>query len=101
MQSRMVRPQPKEKPVKDEKFKVFVRTKKCSVCGKRGAVAHHQSEKGKSVMGGKVSDRRCLPFCPDHHEEYHRIGRETFARKHPRWNPEGLIGALNREYDSG
>lgn len=100
MSSRMVRPQPKEKPVKDEAFKAFVRAKKCSVCGKREVVAHHHPEKGKSVMGGKVSDRRCIPFCLDHHEEYHRIGRETFARKYPWWRPEELIEALNREYDN-
>lgn len=97
----LVRSFPKEKPVEDERYRAFINGKPCSVSRKPGpSVAHHQPEKGKSTMGGKCSDRRCVPLAQKFHDEYHRIGRESFQRKYPWWKPEKLIERYNREYDS-
>lgn len=92
---------PKEKPVRDERYKKFISRKPCSVCGSRSqSDPHHQQEAGNGTMGGKVSDLRCVPLCHWHHEEYNRIGRESFMRKYPWWKPEILIERFNREWDS-
>jgi hypothetical protein len=91
---------PKEKPEVNLPYRKFISGKRCSVCGKANqSIAHHQPEKGKSTMGGKTSDKRCLPLCNDHHNEYHHSGRETFSRKYPFWQPEVLIRHFNAEWE--
>jgi len=49
----------------------------------RGKVrACHVDHAGDKGMGTKVSDRFSLPMCDGHHEEQHRIGWQSFEKKH-------------------
>jgi hypothetical protein len=66
------------KPVRktDPQYIKWVRRQPCLV-DHVAANAHHTTAKG---AGG--SDYRCVPLCPRHHNELHRIGRLTFQHKH-------------------
>lgn len=44
--------------------------------------AHHVSHAGEAAMGQKVGDDHAVPLCAVHHDEVHRIGRETFEARH-------------------
>ena len=90
----------KEPVFRSVAYKKFIAGKLCSICGSRSQSApHHAQEKGDGKMGGKTSDRNCVPLCPFHHRQYHDIGRDSFHRKHPFWRPERLIESFNREWE--
>lgn len=89
----------KEKPLRDRKYIKYVSGKPCSVCGASTASdPHHYQPSGNGKMGGKIGDDFALPLCNRHHSEYHRIGRESFKRKYPGWDPEGIISRLREMY---
>ncbi len=71
-------------PARDPKYRAFVRTLACCVCGtSRGVEAAHTGEDGGMRM--KASDYSCIPLCPACHRTgtyaYHRLGREGFERR--------------------
>jgi hypothetical protein len=70
----------KNKTPRSEKYKAWIRTQPCVVCGRTGETIApaHMATGGTSI---KASDYYCLPLCYDHHAEEHR-GHKTFAEKH-------------------
>lgn len=57
-----------------------LRGKPCVVCGRRSStVAHHWKTKGS---GGPDMDWNLMVLCDYHHQETHKIGATTFARKY-------------------
>ena len=85
----------KEKPIRDKRYRLFVASQPCVVCGVE-SVAHHEQETGKGIMGGKCCDTRCVPLCVWHHNERHNSGRLFW----PYWelDPEKIITDLREKY---
>jgi hypothetical protein len=74
----------KDRTPKDPKYLKWIDTQPCLVCGGQ-STHHHWQEKGHGKKGGKCSDYRAVPLCfgpTGHHEEFHRVGRDTFAASH-------------------
>ena len=66
-------------PVPDEKYRRWIRSFPCLVCGRRfGIEAAHTGPHG---LKQKSPDTSCLPFCKAHHAELHR-GIRAFAERH-------------------
>ena len=96
----------KELPERDEKYKVWIRKQPCEKCRAVGySVAHHQPKRGESVMGGKVSDRRCIPLCRPHyfngelvscHSAFHQVSWPFWGNR----DVEKIILRLNKEYET-
>ncbi|WP_083579130.1 DUF968 domain-containing protein [Tardibacter chloracetimidivorans] len=62
----------------------FVRSHFCSVPGCEQLpieVAHVRNGTGGG-MGVKPSDRWTISLCRDHHAEQHRLGEESFEKRH-------------------
>ncbi len=84
-------------PVRNEKYKKFVRGFACCVCGStRRVEAAHQGPHGLST---KSDDMLCLPLCVECHtagpRSLHKLGPLEFARVH------GLdVPALTRKFNS-
>lgn len=80
---------PKVKPFRSPKYRKWILTLPCVVCGIPSAHAHHEQAPGHGTMGGKCGDDRCLPLCACHHDERHRKGRSVWKR----WGiePERII----------
>lgn len=57
--------------------------KRCAVCGKHSEL-HHYDAVGAGRRRKEICHigMRALPLCREHHEEVHRIGRETFCKKY-------------------
>jgi len=85
---------------RSEKYKKFIRNKPCLLCG-QPAVAHHESSLGNSGMGLKISDNYCIPLCPQHHEERHRLGVKTWCERYPYVHLSRLVLRLITEYLTG
>ncbi len=72
----------------DEAFKAFVIKFGCEIGhGCFGPLDPHHLRHGvpywmKGGMGQQPHDHACVCLCRKHHEEFHRIGRETFAKRH-------------------
>lgn len=62
-------------------YRTYIKTLSCIVCGSREVTAHHWI----TVAAGG-SDLECVPLCLDHHtlggDSFHRLGVDTFAKKH-------------------
>lgn len=69
---------PKPKTFRSEKYKRYIRSLPCLICGGKSEAAHT----GGGGMGLKGPDDGCIPLCHGHHMESHRIGEKTFARKY-------------------
>jgi hypothetical protein len=66
-------PQVKMPRIEDPKYLAFVQSLPCCVClASAPSEAHHF---GPSGMALKADDRRTLPLCRRHHQEWHRSGR--------------------------
>ena len=86
----------KRKPWRSEKYRRFVASLPCGVCNSKNVQAHHEQRIGEGVMGGKVSDERCIPLCCKHH-----ANRHTFSRVF--WSvclidPEQIIAQTQAEW---
>lgn len=82
----------KVNPGRSVKYRSWIASKPCSVCGHQSpSDPHHVQKEGHGTMGGKTCDSRCLPLCWRHHHAYHVYGRKSFATRNPYWNPEVLI----------
>jgi hypothetical protein len=82
-------------PVRDWKYRAWIRTLPCAFCGTlRGVQAAHTGSDGG--MRQKASDMSCVPLCHDHHQahpvSYHR-NREALGIDFP-----ALVERLNEAY---
>lgn len=76
------RPDPKPITHRDPKYRKFIRSKPCVICGKKSTF-HHESGLGDSGgMSKKCSDYFGIPLCKDHHHERGQIGFESFWEKY-------------------
>ena len=86
-------------PVRDEKYKSWVRTLPCLICGSIAEAAHTGDDGGKAL---KASDHSCVPLCHRCHRTgpraYHRIGRRAFERFHM-IDFSAIVLKLNAEYE--
>lgn len=57
-------PYRKERRIRDEKYRRYVASLSCRVCGKSPCQAAHL---GHSNMGLKPGDDQIVPLCPEHH----------------------------------
>ncbi len=77
-----VKSYPKNKPERNDDYKKWIRTKPCLKCWYTITVPHHETEKGHGIMGGKTSDKRCVPLCASCHtystNSRHNTSREEF-----------------------
>ena len=87
-------------PIRDEKYKTFIRKLPCCACGSRKRVeaAHF----GPHGISQKASDRDTLPLCRKCHRtspiSYHELGPAKFALAH-KLHPKKQIAYLNQWYD--
>jgi len=88
------RPQPKHKVMRSKKYRTWISSHPCVICGKSPCDPHHEPL-GKGGLAIKCPDSQCLPLCHPHHVERHNKGRETFWRG---YNPEMLIIQYLTEY---
>ena len=87
-------------PVRDSRYRTWIRTLPCAACGTTWDVeaAHTGSDGGMSM---KASDYSCIPLCTDCHtmrpDSYHRIhgGRAAFEKQHS-IDIGRLVAHLNR-----
>lgn len=85
-----VRPRKRNAPRPAEKsapgYLQWLRGRPCMVggreCGSGRMEAAHVDYAGDKGMGTKVSDRYAVPMCPQHHQEQHALGWETFEAKY-------------------
>ena len=70
---------PKPLRVKDRAYLKYIESQACLVCDRcyGDVVAHHVK-----TVGSGGSDYGATPLCGNHHEEIHRIGRDTFQQKY-------------------
>lgn len=59
--------------------------------------ACHFDPWGDKGVGTKVSDQACFPMCDGGHEEQHRIGWQSFQRKHD-FNGRDVVTAYWTEW---
>ena len=71
------------KTIKNWSYLCF-KNRKCTVCGKSHAVVHHLDTVGIGGNRTKVDHSKMLLImvCPEHHQEAHNRGDETFLRKY-------------------
>ena len=73
---------PKEKTFKSEKYKKYVRSLPCIICGYPTSDPHHIRTANNSGTGKKPSDTWVIPICSLHHAEAHQFGKDTFYKRH-------------------
>lgn len=54
----------------------WMKARPCLCCGATPSDCHHIEAAG---MGMKARYDKTVPLCRGHHDEYHRVGRRTFA----------------------
>ena len=70
----------KSKPWRSERYRQWIRSLPCLICGTQPAGhAHHEQQEGNGVMGDKCGDDRCLPLCWHHHRNRHDKGRSFWG----------------------
>lgn len=68
-------------PVRDEKYKAWIRSFPCIVClSMRNVEACHTP--GERGLGQKADDKRTVPMCRIHHQEQTLIGWTKFTTKY-------------------
>jgi hypothetical protein len=63
--------------LRDKEHCKFVATRRCVVCGRTPAEAHHIRFAQPRALNRKVSDEYTVPVCRVHHREVHRYGDEA------------------------
>lgn len=70
-------------PPRSWKYRWWIRTLPCLICGGKAEAAHTGSDGGTSM---KASDYSCVPLCHGCHQSatgaYHQTCREAFEQKH-------------------
>ena len=71
-------------PARNWKYRAWVRTLPCAVCGRSPSEAAHTGNDGG--LRQKASDFSCVPLCAEHHrlsgQSYHNIGKKAFEELH-------------------
>jgi hypothetical protein len=76
---------PRRGPVRDWRYRAWIRTLPCAACGSQCQIeaAHTGTDGG---MSQKASDHSCVPLCRSCHtagpNAYHRIGKREFEQRH-------------------
>ncbi len=74
---RRVSKKKKRGPPRSEKYKSWIKTLPCIVCGRYGCDPAHTKVIDYAGMSQKTSDFSCIPLCRPCHDTYHAYGRET------------------------
>lgn len=86
-------------PVRDPKYRAWIRTNPCIVCDSSPVDAAHTGTDGGMAI--KASDLTCLPICPYCHTwgpySYHVLGRPAFEKHHGICCAK-LVRMFNRQY---
>jgi hypothetical protein len=77
-----------------EAYLKFIREHKCCVSGLQPVEAHHLILKSR---GGQASDLFTVPLTSELHQEYHRIGHNSFVDKY-NVNFEGVVITLIQSF---
>lgn len=84
-------------PARDWKYKAWIRTLPCTICGATPSEAAHTGTDGGMSM--KASDYSVIPLCSDCHTQaphsYHALGRDEFERRHD-LDVRAIVRRLNR-----
>lgn len=85
-----MKPDPKPITHRDPKYREFIRSQPCVICGKPGEF-HHESGLGDSGgMSKKCSDYFGISLCRHDHDERDRLGFTSFWAKY--WkDPWGIV----------
>ena len=83
-----------EKPVRDERYKAFVRSLPSAVSGRYACDPCHTGGHG---IGTKSSDLSCIPLTRKEHREFDQDPR-GFAERHG-LDVTALVDRLNRAYE--
>jgi hypothetical protein len=83
-------------PIRDKKFRSFVRTFPCCACGYFKSQAAHTGTDGGASQ--KAADRTCAPLCFKCHRNYHDIGRKAFERRYG-ISFSVIVSDLNARYE--
>jgi hypothetical protein len=84
----------KQKRIVNRKYLLWLREVGCLLCSNTSA-GHHIPLEGNASTALKTDDTRAIPLCHPHHQQYHTMGRETFALCH-NIDYEFTIRELNR-----
>lgn len=68
----------KAKPFRSEKYRRWIASLPCIVCGSHNVQAAHIRSNTGGGMGYKPSDEWCVPLCVDCHSDQHRVGERKF-----------------------
>jgi len=87
------------KPARNWKYRAWIRSLPCLVCGREPSEAAHTGSEGGLQL--KASDLSCVPLCTRHHtmypDSYHRLGRAGFEALH-QVDCRELVRRLNRDW---
>lgn len=85
----------KNKPVRSEQYKAFIRSVPCVVSDTK-ADPHHETF-GDGKMGGTSSDLWCIPLSRRHHIERDALGWQGFYEKY-NLDPHAIVRKLNNYF---
>jgi hypothetical protein len=71
----------KKRVPRSEKYKKYVASQPCLVCGGK-SVAHHENPIGHGSVALKCGDDRVLCLCVAHHQDRHQQGRSVWVKWH-------------------
>ena len=92
-------PDPKIKNYRNPRYREFIRSKPCLICGSRSQVTwHHEAFKLKGT-GMKGPDIWTVPLCDECHKSRNRLGFDSFWEA-ANLNPMYEIMKLNNEFFS-
>ena len=90
-----MKPQPKDRPKVDKKYRKFLTTQPCCLCGRIPSIPAHQRDLSPCGTGIKPDDRKsCLPLCHSCHDLEHH-GAKTFWKGCDR---KAMIEKYNKLY---
>lgn len=86
-------------PARNWKYRAWIRTLPCLVCGREPSEAAHTGSEGGLQL--KASDYSCVPICMQCHtmapDSYHRLGRVGFEAVH-QVDCRELVRRLNHDW---
>lgn len=83
------------KPVRDPKYRAFIRTFPCCGCGQSWWI--DAAHTGPHACSRKACDLKCIPLCRKCHEAYDRAPG-VFAFKHGRMDVDALTAMFQKLY---
>lgn len=80
-------------PIRDDKYKAWIKKQKCVNCPKPADDPHHVKIPFHGGIATTPGDDRCIPVCRECHDLFERDRAQL-----NRLNPEALILRLNQAY---